>query len=234
VPIKWINPEKSEVKEEVVAEPRVAAEPSEPKTNAEPSESRTEGAESKKPEGPRVVKYDSILDGKIYKERTARGGVKWYLGEEIDEEKLAKNKILLDDGAKEIIDLSREVAPKSSRLDHDKKNQDQKKTDKQVGESSGNRPEKEHDKKADGKSQPKNDAETVVKEDGENIKHKTAETVEPQTEKSEFAVEEDNIKKTESPIKPKPVTADDKEDHGQPVKSDPKHLEEGQSVKIGE
>lgn len=56
-----------------------------------------------------TLKTDNIIDGKIYKERTARGGVKWFLGEEIDEEKLAKNKITIDDVARQMIELSKKV-----------------------------------------------------------------------------------------------------------------------------
>lgn len=126
VPVKWINPD---VDSKVISNPQVA--PTQPKidktsefqsgqpaqmadisTDATPSLINHDelSQEEKKPSGPRTVKYDSILSGRIYKERTARGGVKWYLGEEIDEEKLAKSKITLDDTARKLIELSKKVS----------------------------------------------------------------------------------------------------------------------------
>jgi len=62
---------------------------------------------------PRAIKYQNIIDGKLYKERTARGNVKWYLGEEIDEQKLAETGIVVDDNAKKMIDLSKKVSTSS-------------------------------------------------------------------------------------------------------------------------
>lgn len=69
-----------------------------------------EMGESEKKREPRVIRYDNILHGKIYKERTARGGVKWYLGEEIDREKIEKSGTIIDEGGQKIIDLSKKVA----------------------------------------------------------------------------------------------------------------------------
>jgi len=68
--------------------------------------------EPEKPSGPRVVRHENILNGKLYKERTARGGVKWYIGEEVDEEKLRKGGTIVDDKARELVELTK---PKSSR-----------------------------------------------------------------------------------------------------------------------
>jgi hypothetical protein len=61
------------------------------------------------PEEPRTVKYQNIINGKLYKERTSRGNIKWYLGEEIDEEKLAKSNLVLDKNGRKMIDLSKRV-----------------------------------------------------------------------------------------------------------------------------
>jgi len=63
-------------------------------------------AEPAKEKKPRYLKFQNILNGKIYKEQTARGGVKWYIGETIDPEKSAGVGIIIDDNAKKMIELS--------------------------------------------------------------------------------------------------------------------------------
>jgi len=65
----------------------------------------------------RGLKYQNILEGKLYKERTARGNVKWYLGEEIDEQKLSETGIIVDDKAKKMIELSKKVATSVKKAD---------------------------------------------------------------------------------------------------------------------
>lgn len=71
-------------------------------------------AEPKKPSKPRVFKHQNILGDKMYKEQTARGGVKWYIGEEIDLEKQAELGVEISDDAKKMIELAKKVpAPES-------------------------------------------------------------------------------------------------------------------------
>jgi len=82
-----------------------------------PKQDRSQDAQSPsdpKKEEPRVVKWQNILEGRIYKERTARGNVKWYVGEEVDEEKLSKAGVVMDDNARKIIDLTSVSSTKSS------------------------------------------------------------------------------------------------------------------------
>lgn len=87
-----------------------------------------DGAEDllkKEPREPKVIKYQNILYGKVYKERTARGGVKWYLGEDIDEEKLAKSGTIIDDDGRKLIDLSLKVpAPDKAPKKHHEQDED--------------------------------------------------------------------------------------------------------------
>ncbi len=84
----------------------------------------------KKEEKPRVLRYQNILDGKIYKERTARAGVKWYFGEPLDETKLSEAGVVIDDSGKQMIEVMKKVfgaekfAPNDSKKD--KKNNDEK------------------------------------------------------------------------------------------------------------
>ncbi|MEI7792575.1 MAG: DUF87 domain-containing protein [Candidatus Berkelbacteria bacterium] len=77
-------------------------------------------SEDEKPrnEEPRGLKYQNIIAGKLYKERTARGNVKWYLGEEIDEQKLAETGIVVDDNAKKMIELSKKVSANHVKATH--------------------------------------------------------------------------------------------------------------------
>ena len=98
-----INELKTETSGGVVAEEE-AEKPS--------SREAEENSEPVKPTGPRVVRHENILNGKLYKERTARGGVKWYIGEEIDEEKLRKGGTIVDDKARELVELTK---PQRSR-----------------------------------------------------------------------------------------------------------------------
>lgn len=95
----------------------VPAVPSAEQTVSQPpvsavSADQVAAAEEVKPKNdePRGLKYQNIIAGKLYKERTARGNVKWYLGEEIDEQKLAETGIVVDDTAKKMIELSKKVS----------------------------------------------------------------------------------------------------------------------------
>jgi len=75
-----------------------------------------EASELKEPkeEKPRVLKYQNILDGRIYKERTARAGVKWYFGEELNQDKLAESGILIDDSGKKMIEIMNKLPSTTS------------------------------------------------------------------------------------------------------------------------
>jgi len=167
VPVKWVNvdtkreenviPKTANVdqpKPEPQIQPTETAVKPEEKSEISDDPKISDELEEKKPSKSRVIKYDSIIDGKIYKERTARGGVKWYLGEEIDEEKLAKSKISVDDTAKKIIELSKKVSSGNNLMS--------------VGESgrkkdhqSHNRPKKQHhnDEKKIEKGTPRRSAD---------------------------------------------------------------------------
>jgi len=127
-PVQWINPDddtkekhKKEEQEnalqnQVKSEEAVIDKPV--VSNADGEAGETE--EANRSNEPKVIKYENILNGRLYKERTARGGVKWYLGEEIDEEKLMKSHTIIDEKGKKLIELSAKVADDKS-LTHDKK-----------------------------------------------------------------------------------------------------------------
>jgi len=79
-------------------------------------------------EKPRLLKYQNIIGDKIYKERTARGGIKWYFGESLDEAKFAEAGIIIDEKGKKMIEVMKKVfgvkpitLSSGSNVDHSKK-----------------------------------------------------------------------------------------------------------------
>lgn len=58
----------------------------------------------------KIFRHENILADKIYKERTARGGIKWYIGEEINLEKLKEQGIEITDEAMSMIQNAKKVA----------------------------------------------------------------------------------------------------------------------------
>ena len=89
-----------------------------PQTEVEPAApAMPEAPEQKEPkeEKPRVLKYQNILNGRIYKERTARAGVKWFFGEELDTAKLAESGITIDESGHKMIEIMNKLSPKSQR-----------------------------------------------------------------------------------------------------------------------
>ena len=69
------------------------------------TDARGDNAENKK----RVLKYQNIIGDLVYKEQTARGGIKWYIGEPIEEDKLSESGIVINDNAKRMIELANKV-----------------------------------------------------------------------------------------------------------------------------
>jgi len=125
----------------IPVEPQIQPEVAE-KVQTESSEAGDQ--EPKEPKEPKYIKYQNILDGKLYKERTARGGVKWYLGEEVDEEKLRKSGTLVDENARQLVEATKGLNPvradghrhkKASKDDHDKSKDQQAKADKSIPEN---------------------------------------------------------------------------------------------------
>lgn len=81
---------------------------------------------------PRVFKFQNIIEDRIYKEQTARGGVKWFIGEDIDLEKNKELGVEITDNAMKMMELAKKVGeekksslrkqegPKSERQSIDK------------------------------------------------------------------------------------------------------------------
>ncbi|MFA5158392.1 MAG: type IV secretion system DNA-binding domain-containing protein [Patescibacteria group bacterium] len=62
-----------------------------------------------KTDKPRYLKWQNIIGNKIYKEQTARGGVKWYVGQEISPEMFEEQGIVVDEKGDKMIDLMEKV-----------------------------------------------------------------------------------------------------------------------------
>jgi len=78
----------------------------------QPEPAAVESVEEKKPDlavdtlrekKPRYLKWQNMVGDKIYKEQTARGGVKWFVGQKITPEMFIEQGISIDDSGKEMI-----------------------------------------------------------------------------------------------------------------------------------
>ena len=94
---------------------------------------KNQSSEKPREEKSRILKYQNIIGDSIYKEQTARGGVRWYIGEPIDQDKLVETDIEITEPAKKMIDLAHKTASKSDReksnethKDYDGRNEDRK------------------------------------------------------------------------------------------------------------
>ena len=76
----------------------------------------------KKEEKLRVLKHENIIGDKLYKERTARGGVKWYFGEPLDENQLNDSGIIIDEKGQKMIKIMSKVFGKSVQSQHSQNN----------------------------------------------------------------------------------------------------------------
>ncbi|MFA7253457.1 MAG: type IV secretion system DNA-binding domain-containing protein [Patescibacteria group bacterium] len=199
-------------------------------------------------EGPKTVKLENILNGRLYKERTARGGIKWFLGEEIDEEKLAKSHILIDEKGREMIELSKKVSSdkpvgQSKRQTHQPQQKSDTRVDqKQASESGKGEVEKQGSAinitvaPEEKKDEPKA-VESVVEEkplmpmvrasDLPEIK----EDLSP-TPANDLTTIHSDASKIEPQIIQQHHSSSSVASAGQPVTIDPQHLSEGQEIKL--
>ena len=101
-------------KPEVKVETQIDTEPKMPQASiTAPVKNIMADDESKeKEEKVRVFRYQNVIGDKLYKEQTARGGVKWYTGEDIDEAKMAETGIVVDEAGKKMIEINKKIADK--------------------------------------------------------------------------------------------------------------------------
>ncbi len=77
--------------------------------NTPPTEA---GDEVPKPPKIKYLKLDNIIGDTIYKEQTAKGGVKWYVGEKINKELMAEQGYVIDDLFNKAHDLAKKAGSK--------------------------------------------------------------------------------------------------------------------------
>ncbi len=65
----------------------------------------------------RILKYQNIIGNKVYKEQTARGGVKWYIAEDIDVKKLEESGVVITAEAEKMMDLAAKVSKSAKEPD---------------------------------------------------------------------------------------------------------------------
>jgi len=64
---------------------------------------RGAGVELKEERRPRILKWQNIIGNKLYKEQTARGGVKWYVAQDINPELFEQQNMSIDDKSEKMI-----------------------------------------------------------------------------------------------------------------------------------
>jgi len=99
---------KADNKKEVIAEEGDQGEKKQTEPPGEPKEKKL-----------RPLKWQNIIGDKIYKEQTARGGVKWYVGTEIDPNLFAEQGIVVDEKGKQMMELMEKVYGKKIRNPND-------------------------------------------------------------------------------------------------------------------
>ena len=105
-------------KKEEKEEPLENKKEDEPKKEAFHEENSEEKRKPKE-ERPRIFKYQNIIGNKIFKEQTARGGVKWYVGEDIDREKLKETGVTITPEGEKMIKLAAKVKTGSKSVEED-------------------------------------------------------------------------------------------------------------------
>lgn len=177
-----------------------------------------EAGESPKKDKPRVFKYQNIIGDKIYKEQTAKGGVKWYIGEDIDMEKNKELGIPITDEALKMTELAKRVSQNKP---------DDKRKEEKTGET-GNKEIHKEDTKIKEELNPEKDLQEAHPEE-KAIEEKNIEAGESEGQKIA-----EELKESEHQIDDK-KNANDISDQNSNIgltKTGP--LKDGEAVKIHE
>ena len=81
--------------------------------NTPPSNTQPEENTERKSK-PRVFKYQNIIGDTMYKEQTARGGVKWFIGEDLDLDKYKELGVPITENAEKMIELAKKASGQGS------------------------------------------------------------------------------------------------------------------------
>ena len=139
------------------------------------AESDSPKTDNEKEKKPRFLRWQNIIGDKIYKEQTARGGIKWFVGDKIDEETLQEQGIVIDEKGREMIEVMDKIYPHADKPAIKKdRNSDDKKPDsgdKGDEEAKDSKKERENDKPAGSPaSSNSQDDAAVNKSSGDNGK----------------------------------------------------------------
>lgn len=132
--------ESDELSDEKIAQDVKVMEPETKKDDREVPEkekrkNNNEEKETAKKDKPRVFKYQNIIGDKIFKEQTARGGVKWYVGEDIDIQKMEEMGMEMPDAGKKMMDLAKRVNGNSTKKSIEPKEDKAEKDEKEKAET---------------------------------------------------------------------------------------------------
>lgn len=167
---------------------------------------------------PRYFRHQNVIGDKIYKEQTARGGAKWYVGEKIDFDKIKELGIEISDESKKFIDLASKAQQKE--LKPDSKNLG--KNEEKQGSDQSEKLEKEQ------KSEPETH-EVKKEEPKEELKpEKKAEEI--KTSVREEKKEPETVVLYEAEKSKEDKEEDDKPDDTPATKS--KDLKEGEEIEL--
>jgi hypothetical protein len=98
--------ESKKTEDSVQKEVAVGIEKEDKPTSPQPESAVDGEAKERKP---RIFRYQNIIGDKIYKEQTARGNVKWYVGDDINISELEEGGVEIDDNGREMIKLAHKV-----------------------------------------------------------------------------------------------------------------------------
>ncbi len=119
-----------------------------------PGEGGEEG--EKKERKPRYLKHENLIGDKVFKEHTARGGVKWYVGEEVTPDELEDVGVTITDDGKKMIELAKKVEKKNENKEGRGKRKKRDKNNNKKDNDSGDRGKNPGNKKPPSKaSHPK-------------------------------------------------------------------------------
>lgn len=92
-----------------VVSPKIEQETNKATQDQPKVENRGDEVTEKKPPKEKFLKLDNIIGDTIYKEQTAKGGVRWFIGEPIDTEKMAEQGYVNDELFKQAHDYTKKA-----------------------------------------------------------------------------------------------------------------------------
>lgn len=141
--------EKVEEKIETITAPQVSSAVADNLPEAKIEKEVGESGEEKEKKA-RPFRYQNVIGDKIYKEQTARGGVKWYTAEVIDEDKLKESGVVIDENGKKMIEINKKIADKFSKKSAKEGSGKKEKKQEKGNDKPAKRDSKNDDKKEDG------------------------------------------------------------------------------------